>query len=173
MTASPAIKTDIFDIHTYTHTHIHMHTPDRTWARLALPQVKFQRPSNVLFLLLMSRHYLEKKRINLLRILAARPARSNSLGKPTLPRLTIPTSFIHVLDEYHVTTLVLFRHCSFYGCKICHVLLQLSFESNSLKMHESLEWKNNFLTNVIKDVTIFNTYLCLYHADIYIIIGIE
>jgi len=44
--------------------------PDSTGARSAA--AKFQRPSNVVFLLLMSHHYLEKKRINLLRVLAAR-----------------------------------------------------------------------------------------------------
>lgn len=53
---------------------VHRHRIEYTdQARLVLPQAKFQRPSNVAFLLLMSRHYLEKKRINLLRVSAAWP----------------------------------------------------------------------------------------------------
>lgn len=49
--------------------------------------------ANIVFLLLMSRHYLEKKRVNLLRVSADRTL-ANSLGKPLPLQLTIPSSFI-------------------------------------------------------------------------------
>lgn len=74
-----------------------LHRRGRLAPGFADAAVKFRRPSNVVFLLLMSRHCLEKKRVNLLRVLAGWPG-SNSLGEPTLPRLTIPAEFyVHIV----------------------------------------------------------------------------